>query len=50
MRHILAFLLIVGSAHAAERARDIGVPFEGAPGPLDAITDVAGGRGSAKRR
>jgi D-aminopeptidase len=27
---------------AATRARDLGVPFEGAPGPLDAITDVAG--------
>ncbi|KAF1716346.1 aminopeptidase [Pseudoxanthomonas yeongjuensis] len=30
-------------ASAAEpRARDLGVPFEGSPGPLDAITDVAG--------
>ena len=24
------------------RARDLGVPFDGAPGPLDAITDVKG--------
>jgi hypothetical protein len=24
------------------RARDLGVPFVGTPGPLDAITDVAG--------
>src|SRR5947209_8938591 len=24
------------------RARDLGVPFDGAPGPLNAITDVAG--------
>ena len=24
------------------RARDLGIPFEGAPGPLNAITDVAG--------
>ncbi len=24
------------------RARDLGVPFEGEPGPLNAITDVAG--------
>ncbi len=24
------------------RARDLGVPFEGTPGPLDAITDIAG--------
>jgi D-aminopeptidase len=29
--------------HAAEpRARDIGIPFDGSPGPLNAITDVAG--------
>ncbi len=27
---------------AAVRARDLGVPFPGTPGPLDAITDVAG--------
>lgn len=27
---------------AGERARQAGVPFEGRPGPLDAITDVAG--------
>lgn len=27
---------------AAERARDLGVPFHGEPGPLNAITDVAG--------
>jgi D-aminopeptidase len=31
------------TALAAEpRARDLGVPFEGTPGPLNAITDVAG--------
>ncbi len=29
------------SAHA-QRARDLGIPFEGTPGPLNAITDVAG--------
>ena len=29
-------------AGAAERARELGVPFEGTPGALDAITDVAG--------
>src|SRR5262250_737179 len=28
--------------HAKPRARDLGVPFEGTPGPLNAITDVAG--------
>ena len=27
---------------AAPRARDLGVPFDGDPGPLNAITDVAG--------
>jgi L-aminopeptidase/D-esterase-like protein len=44
-------LLLVGSAaaaHAAEqpaakpRARDLGVPFDGTPGPLNAITDIDG--------
>ncbi len=42
MHRILALLLLVGAAQAAERARDIGVPFEGTPGPLNAITDVGG--------
>jgi D-aminopeptidase len=27
---------------AAVRARDLGIPFEGTPGPLNAITDIAG--------
>jgi D-aminopeptidase len=31
-----------GAFGAAPRARDIGVPFDGTPGPLNAITDVAG--------
>jgi len=30
------------AAQSAPRARDLGVPFEGNPGPLNAITDVAG--------
>jgi D-aminopeptidase len=30
------------AALASTRARDLGVPFEGNPGPLNAITDVAG--------
>ena len=30
------------SSAAEPRARDLGVPFEGVPGPLDAITDIAG--------
>ncbi len=29
-------------SNAKPRARDLGVPFEGAPGPLNAITDVGG--------
>jgi L-aminopeptidase/D-esterase-like protein len=29
-------------AAPAVRARDLGIPFDGTPGPLDAITDVAG--------
>ena len=33
----------MGTASAAEpRARDLGIPFPGTPGPLNAITDVAG--------
>ena len=36
---LLAFNLPLS---AAERARDLGVPFEGQPRPLNAITDVAG--------
>jgi D-aminopeptidase len=45
MFRILCALLIVlpVAVDAAEpRARDLGVPFEGMPGPLNAITDVAG--------
>jgi L-aminopeptidase/D-esterase-like protein len=46
----LALLLVgsVAAAHAAEqpaakpRARDLGVPFDGTPGPLNAITDIDG--------
>jgi D-aminopeptidase len=48
-RHLISLLLactVVSAAHAAEapkpRARDLGVPFVGTPGPLNAITDVAG--------
>jgi D-aminopeptidase len=40
-------LVLVGSvtnasAQSAQRARDLGVPFEGTPGPLNSITDVKG--------
>jgi D-aminopeptidase len=30
------------TAHSGPRARDLGIPFEGDPGPGNAITDVAG--------
>ncbi len=39
---LLAPLFLVVSLPAKPRARDLGFPFEGTPGPLDAITDVAG--------
>ena len=44
MRIILTFLLSLATAVcvADPRARDLGVPFDGEPGPLNAITDVAG--------
>ena len=40
----LSFLSSPGHAqtHPEPRARDLGVPFDGTPGPLNAITDVAG--------
>lgn len=39
---VVAFLLAPQFGHAKSRAREVGVPFEGTPGPLNAITDVAG--------
>lgn len=39
---MVALALAMLAAQAKPRARDLGVPFEGAPGPLNAITDVAG--------
>jgi D-aminopeptidase len=44
LRVLAAACLVPLFAHAAEkpRARDLGIPFDGAPGPLDAITDVRG--------
>src|ERR1700682_5811780 len=44
---LLAITTLAGSSgfaqtHTEPRARDLGVPFDGAPGPLNAITDVAG--------
>jgi L-aminopeptidase/D-esterase-like protein len=41
----LAFLMLAATASAAqrpERGRDVGIPFEGTAGPLNAITDVGG--------
>jgi D-aminopeptidase len=34
--------LALVAAQADGRARDLGIPFEGTPGPLNAITDVSG--------
>jgi D-aminopeptidase len=45
MTNILALILLATLAAAQPsrpRARDLGVPFEGTAGPLNAITDVAG--------
>jgi L-aminopeptidase/D-esterase-like protein len=55
MRHVLRFVVLVCAlvsltypcasqvtAGRKPRARDLGVPFDGTPGPLNAITDVAG--------
>ncbi len=44
LRSILAIsaALAASAGEAGPRARDLGVPFEGTPGPLNAITDVAG--------
>jgi L-aminopeptidase/D-esterase-like protein len=39
---ILAFSTGLAAAQAKPRARDLGVPFDGTPGPLNAITDVKG--------
>jgi len=38
----LVLLFASGICHADPRARDLGVPFDGEPGPFNAITDVAG--------
>jgi L-aminopeptidase/D-esterase-like protein len=47
MRLLLLVLALCGaatsvSAQTRPRARDLGVPFDGTPAPLNAITDVAG--------
>jgi L-aminopeptidase/D-esterase-like protein len=38
----LLAVLVILPLSAAIRARDLGVPFDGTPGPLNAITDVPG--------
>jgi D-aminopeptidase len=38
----LLYSLAASAAPPEPRARDLGVPFDGTPGPLNAITDVAG--------
>ncbi len=39
---LLALLNPLAASAADARARDLGIPFVGTPGPLNAITDVAG--------
>jgi len=40
---LLVWSLVIGTdVFAKPRARDLGIPFEGEPGPFNAITDVAG--------
>src|SRR6266446_5345346 len=41
---VVAIIVLTGfaTAQTKPRARDLGVPFDGTPGPLNAITDVKG--------
>src|SRR6478752_10283225 len=39
---ISSCLLATTTAQTQPRARDLGVPFDGTPGPFNAITDVKG--------
>src|SRR3984957_3531383 len=39
---VLVMIFGMASSAFAQRARDLGVPFEGTPGPLNSITDVKG--------
>ena len=36
----VALSAAVAAAQSNPRARDLGIPFDGRPGPLNAITDV----------
>jgi D-aminopeptidase len=42
MKLLLCLLPVLLAAQEKPRARDLGVPFDGIPGPLNAITDIAG--------
>ena len=42
MKAAAALLALLLTTQAGARARDLGVPFDGMPGPLNAITDVKG--------
>ena len=42
MKFLVFLALVLTTGAHAERARDLGVPFEGTPGPDNAITDVVG--------
>ena len=42
MRLIIFAFLLCAAALAKPRARDLGIPFDGTPGPSNAITDVPG--------
>ena len=42
MKKTILIALLFPALTLADRARDLGVPFDGTPGPLNAITDVAG--------
>jgi D-aminopeptidase len=39
---VFALFAVSGVSQTKPRARDLGVPFDGVPGPLNAITDVKG--------
>jgi D-aminopeptidase len=39
---VFSFLIATTTAQTEPRARDLGVPFDGTPGPFNAITDVKG--------
>ena len=49
-KHLILILLNIVLAHSLcaqnkPRARDLGIPFDGSPGPLNGITDFQGVEG-----